>query len=891
MIKLKNYQINALDVLKDFLFSSQSMTYQEAFNRSLERQDRFNEPFNQIFRSAPSVCLRVPTGGGKTLLAAYSIDIAAKSMLTSESPVVLWLTPSDVIRSQTVEALSDPSHPYRQAIAKSYGDRVRVADLESLQTINPQDVGSTCIIVVATIQSFNVTNTAKRNVYSFFEELAPHFSGLKKNQTDLLEKVTNEDLEVQKYLTDKDLGRVKYSVANWLNLQNPIIIVDEAHNNRTDTFFTTLDRLNPSCVIELTATPVRGNNVLYHVSAQELKAEQMIKLPIVLAEHPTGWKDCLRDAILTRKKLATLAENEAEYIRPIVLIQAAPRGNEAVVEVVKDYLINDEHIPEEDIAVATGSERGLENINLFDKDCPIKYVITVEALKEGWDCSFAYVLASLQSVNSSKDVEQLLGRVLRMPYAKNRSQEPLNKAYAHIVAENFAEAAAGLKDRMVQNMGFERLELASVFLPSESQGSGGDGSKQITKAPECLIQVSAAPDTKNWPEQIKQLVEVRTNSQGAVLVVNYQNSEELKQAQLFVTESVKARDKESVKNQFDDHHAIRQAIKSPALLGYEFSPIPQLCIELDGSLDLVEQETLSSLGSWNLSSSAPQLAGFNLNEDTKEFEIDISGQRVTWKMSTNHQIDFNSLESDVTENDLIRWLDQQVMDRYWGITQNDLQAYLKKLITHLIVDRGFTKTSLVRGKNPLSTAIRQEINRLRNLAIEKGFQSSLPKMQIANQDEINFFSFQYKSGEYAARSLYRGSYEFQKHYYPVIHDLKEKTASGRTAEEFTCALMLDSNPSVKYWVRNIERQSKQSFWLPTSTDYFYPDFVAELIDGRILAIEYKGDPYVTNDDSREKISVGEQWEKASNGKCLFLFAVAHDDKGRSVEKQIQDKLI
>ena len=103
--------------------------------------------------------------------------------------------------------------------------------------------------------------------------------------------------------------------------------------------------------------------------------------------------------------------------------------------------------------------------------------------------------------------------------------------------------------------------------------------------------------------------------------------------------------------------------------------------------------------------------------------------------------------------------------------------------------------------------------------------------------------------------------------------------------------MLDSNPSVKYWVRNIERQSKQSFWLPTSTDYFYPDFVAELTDGRILAVEYKGDPYATNDDSREKISVGEQWEKASNGKCLFLFAVAHDDKGRSVEKQIQDKLI
>lgn len=89
---------------------------------------------------------------------------------------------------------------------------------------------------------------------------------------------------------------------------------------------------------------------------------------------------------------------------------------------------------------------------------------------------------------------------------------------------------------------------------------------------------------------------------------------------------------------------------------------------------------------------------------------------------------------------------------------------------------------------------------------------------------------------------------------------------------------------VKHWVRNIERQERFSFWLPTSTDYFYPDFVAELIDGRLLVVEYKGEPYKTNDDSREKVQVGNQWEKSSNGRCLFLFAVADDDRGRPVHK-------
>ena len=107
----------------------------------------------------------------------------------------------------------------------------------------------------------------------------------------------------------------------------------------------------------------------------------------------------------------------------------------------------------------------------------------------------------------------------------------------------------------------------------------------------------------------------------------------------------------------------------------------------------------------------------------------------------------------------------------------------------------------------------------------------------------------------------------------------------------SCARALDAHSQVKYWVRNIERQPRFSFWLPTASDYFYPDFVAELADGRILAVEYKGEPYKTNDDSREKRQVGEQWEKASHGRCLFLFAVDRDDAtGQDAARQIDRKI-
>ena len=897
MLTLKTYQQSALAVLSQFLTATRSKPVTDAYAATLAERSR-SEPYQDLFGDTPCVCLRVPTGGGKTIMAAHAVALAGKAVLDSDAPVALWLTPSDTIRTQTLEALANARHPYRQALAQHFGDRVQVCDLESLQTISPHDVGKAAIVIVATIQSFNITDTAKRNVYSFFEELAPHFDSLPPQLTEGMEKVAEADLAVQPYLTAKDVGRVKYSVANWLHLQQPIVIVDEAHNNRTDRFFKSLSRVNPSCIIEMTATPVPGNNVLYHVAAQELKAEQMIKLPIVLAEHPQGWKECLQDARLTRDRLELAAQKEPDYIRPIVLVQAQPKGGEATVEVVRQHLIAQEQVPEEQIAVATGSQKELDGIDLFDPATPIRYVITVEALKEGWDCSFAYVLASLQTVNSAKDVEQLLGRVLRMPYARNRSHDELNKAYAHIVADSFAEAAATLKDRMVQNMGFERLEAASIIIPQTTLplagGAGGsttagESTKAAPTIPDCHIELPQVPDTQHWPDEVKQAVKIVQTTQGATaLLAGATSSEVLEQAEVFISQAVPPKARAKIKEQFDAHRAMRQAMRAPAQLGLSFAPIPQLCLNLDGHLEVVEKETLSSLGDWSLLDQQVQLAGFTIRETVNSFEIDVNGEKVKWRHIDAQQLHLNDVISHVSEKELVRWLDGQVHQP--DIGQPQMQAYLVKMLTYLTADRGYTLTALVRARFQLAQALAKEIDRLRGLAMVKGFQGRLMDMAVPSLEEMSHFSFHFQPGQYPARQVYQGSYEFNKHFYPVIHDLREKTGAGQVAEEFRCAQAIDSHPKVKQWVRNIERQEKFSFWLPTSTDYFYPDFVAELDDGRVLVVEYKGEPYKTNDDSREKIQVGDRWEQSSGGRCLFLFAVETDGQGRDVFQQVVDKI-
>lgn len=899
MLTLKNYQQTTLATLTQFFTDCRSKPVADAFNAVLADQNRSQERYQPVFDDVPCVCLRVPTGGGKTIMAAHSVGLAGKAMLDTDAPIALWLTPSDAICSQTLEALANVRHPYRQALAEHFGDRVQVCDLESLQTISPHDVGKAAIVIVATIQSFNVSDTAKRNVYSFFEELAPHFDGLPPQLTAGLEKVSEADLSVQPFLTVKDIGRVKFSVANWLNLHRPLVIVDEAHNNRTDRFFKTLGRLNPSCVIEWTATPVAGNNVLYHVAAQELKAEQMIKLPIVLAEHPQGWQECLRDAVLTRDRLELAAQKETDYIRPIVLVQAQPKGGEAVVDVVRRHLIGQEGVAGERIAIATGTQKELDGIDLFDPNCLVRYVITVEALKEGWDCSFAYVLASLQSVDSSKDVEQLLGRVLRMPYAKNRSQDTLNRAYAHIVADNFAQAAATLKDRMVQNMGFERLETAALIIPQQALPlEGGEccavpvspaGGAATAAIPECHIELPQVPDTQNWPDEIKHAVRIVQTTQGATALLNGNvSSETLAQAETFISQAMPVKAREQVKEQFDAHRAVRQAMRAPAQLGMTFAAIPQLCLSLDGHLEVVETETLSSLGDWTLLDQPLQLANFAIVETVNSFEIDVNGERVKWRHIDAQQLLLNETTSHITKQELVRWLDGEV--RQSDIAQAQLQDYLVKMLRHLTADRSITLTALVRSRFQLAQAMSREISRLRGLAMAKGFQARLADMTVPALNELAHFSFHFQPGRYPARQCYQGSYEFNKHFYPVIHDLREKTPAGEVAEEFRCAQAIDSHGKVKQWVRNIEKQPNFSFWLPTATDYFYPDFVAELVDGRVLTVEYKGEPYKTNDDSREKNQIGHRWEKSSDGRCLFLFAVKRDEAGRNVFQQLDAKL-
>ena len=308
-------------------------------------------------------------------------------------------------------------------------------------------------------------------------------------------------------------------------------------------------------------------------------------------------------------------------------------------------------------------------------------------------------------------------------------------------------------------------------------------------------------------------------------------------------------------------------------------------------LQVADKTALAGVGQIDLLAEKVQLAQFDVLGPGHAFEIDIKNQGLQMGQASDAQaaLDLAHVQS-LTETDLMRWLDKEVAQP--DIAQPQLQKWLLVMLRHLQHERHFTVPDLVRSKFKLASALVEELGRQRQLAAKKGFQASLPGMVTADMRQYPALGFRYDPEIYPAKSFYQGSYEFKKHFYgnSRIGDLTEKLKDGKDAEEFMCARAIDAHPMVRHWVRNIARQERHSFWLPTSDDHFYPDFVAELTDGRVLVVEYKGENIKTADDAVEKNAVGLQWEHAMGGQGLFLMAVLRDDDGRDVMGQLNHKL-
>lgn len=868
-MELKVYQREALAALRRFLERTRETSNAEASFDEVTRDlslGRYKSKYRplDVMPTVPYVCVRLPTGGGKTILGAYSVKLAAESFLERDYPVALWLVPSNTIRTQTAEALKNPQHPYRQVLNDAFEGRVRIFDIEEFQNIRPTDLRDAACVIVGTIQSLRVERTEGRKVYDHHEALEPHFAQIK-NFPSGLER--------------DEQGQVKYSFANLLHLHRPLMIVDEAHNAVTGLTHTMHERLNPACIVEFTATPKPHSNVLFSVSASALKSEEMIKLPIVLTAH-TSWQAAVSGALAERHRLADAAKSETLFIRPIILFQAQNQDQEVHAKALRQHLIDNEQIPAERIAVVTGDQRELDGINLFDPKCPIEYVITVQALKEGWDCSFAYVFCSVANIRSATDVEQLLGRVLRMPYAQRRRQETLNRAYAHVCEPDFINAAVNLKDRLV-DMGFEAEEAEDNIETPELDLQGGGAATPAV--PPVTISLPTAQAVTDLPQDLRNQVSVESKPDGsAVITVSKPLSEPDESA---LVAALPTDQQEQVRKQlvFQRHQAAR--LESPASRGEKFT-MPALCLNVQGDLQLAEPSLFLDLGGWKLLDHKATLtpSEFKPVEGFESFEFDVDKDKVTYGhvSASVRQPELRGLDAEWDEKVLVRWLDRQC--RQPDIGQAQLLEFVRQMVAEQL-DRKVPLGQLVFAKYRLAKAVTAKISAYRHEAEKNAYQ----KVLFANNApvEISFdHAFSFPPDNYPAKWFYRGPYRFGKHYYGTerVGELDNK------GEEFDCAQALDRIAEVRYWVRNdLHGRPATAFRLPLASGWFYPDFAAILNDDRRLIVEYKGAHLMNDPLTKQKDNIGILWEKTSQGKGLFLMAEKAKD-GMDVSEQIRRKI-
>ena len=310
-----------------------------------------------------------------------------------------------------------------------------------------------------------------------------------------------------------------------------MVIVDEAHNVRTPLSFDTLARFSPSLILELTATPQtehnpscdqHASNVLHSVSAAELKVEEMIKLPIKLTTD-RDWQRTIGVACDCRAALEEAAKAEAaetgEYVRPIILFQAQSAlrtdPHRLTYEVIEKHLVEERRIPKEQIAVHSGSRKDLDVHDVGDSDCPVRFIITVQKLKEGWDCPFAYVLCSVAEQVSGTAVEQILGRVLRMPNAKRKRRDALNEAYAYVASAGFDETARQLRDGLVDGAGFNRLEAEEIVARQTDLGFDAAADKIEHRSDPIVAHGISAQEVEATIEGLPEAVRSRVSFDSA----------------------------------------------------------------------------------------------------------------------------------------------------------------------------------------------------------------------------------------------------------------------------------------------------------------------------------------------------------------------------------------
>lgn len=850
-MELKNYQIDVMNDLRYFLNALvEKQSVRKAYNSVWESKGvpvgmTGMPPYNDELPGVPQVCFKVPTGGGKTFLAANSIKPIFDSMPNVHPRAVVWLVPSDAILTQTYATLTNKEHDYRRKIDVDFGNKVEVYSKSQLlvgQNFNPTSVSENLSIFVLSYDSFRTSKKEGRKAYQENGNLTS-FSQFRAGTESLLED-TDETALIQV-----------------IRKLNPVVIVDESHHATSSLSKDMLKNFNPCFILDLTATPKTGSNIISIVDAIKLKKEEMVKLPVIVYNRKQQ-DEVFISAISLRQKLESIAKKEQDnggkYIRPIVLFQAQPRNSEdsTTYEKIKAQLV-EMGIPEEQIAIKTGDKDEIKNVNLLSPDCPIRYIITVNALKEGWDCPFAYILATIANRSSVVDVEQILGRVLRMPGAKANKESVLNLSYV-ITSSNEFNATL---DKIVVGLnaaGFSKKDyrVAEVEEPENQpeipvpiQLSVEDVVDQPgEETAETADELDVTIDTNHIREQLE---DVFSNGIETEQETTNEVNDMLTQAETQNTQYWEAAEENAeVNNSFDVPTEVRERMNRYKMnQRFEQSAkqirLPQFKIEMpptifsDNETAVLTKENLYE--GFTLSNKDTVIDFNNIEAQIAKVDIDENSEDSipkTWKLQGFDNPFLKEWYDNLSTEGKLRQCKDMIkkkIGRNNAVYQRDLDEYVDRVIA------GLTYEQLDDLQQNPYLYVKKIDDKVNSLLAEH---AAIRFKTLVEQDKI----------------ICDESYAFDDEISPtrtissIPNSLYTEEEQFDTDYERDFVMRIASENNIEWWHRNIARHG----FVINGAVNAYPDLIVKTKSGKILVIETKGD-HLDNTDSRIKAETGAAW--------------------------------
>lgn len=848
-MELKPYQQQVINDLALFLEHIQeTKDVKDAFHNFWSKHPRTPlfpysgtaiEPYKNNVPRVPHICVKVPTAGGKTFIACNAIKTVFDAFAYDKPKAVVWLVPSITILEQTIKNLKDTNHPYRQKINAHFGNKVEVFDKAELlqgSGFNATSVKEQLNIFVLSFDSIRTANKEGRKV---FEQ--------------------NGSLQSFEALLGKD---EEISLMKVMQYLNPMIVVDESHNAETDLSVDMLKEFNPCFILDLTATPRKNSNIISFIDALELKKENMVKLPVIVYNHQDK-TEVINSALQLQKRLELQAKEEekkgGKYIRPIVLFQAQPKNGKdflnaeeekSNVQKLKEKLI-ELKILSEHIKIKTANINEIKGIDLMSKDCEVRYIITINALKEGWDCPFAYILASLADKSSAVDVEQILGRVLRQPYVMKHNFPLLNLSYVLTASSKFLDTL----DNIVKGLNKAGFSDKDYKLADPAM-------LEVAKKQEVIQQLTIFKTTEASTEDITSDIDTTRIFVASETELPNTTVSEIEKTAIQQNEAF-----EKTVSEMEANHTtawpseIQQLVKT--------YPIKEI---------FREQAEQINLPQFYLKVPANDLFGKKEEELPLEKENLLEGFALS-KADTN--IEFDSISSELYKVDLDETKKEHTPSflRLDGEVKESVMAYMLDPSRKDSRVQNFTKRlmDLIGNMFPIpDKEIEKYIKRILEDFRNEQF-SDLAANEYTYKDKIKFKII--ALSEQFAEKKFKDFLDTDKVIIKPSFSLPKSISPGDTAKDITKSLYekegsmnafeervineIGNMTNIAFWTRNIERKG---FRINGFVNH-YPDFIIQTKSGKTILLETKGDHL----DAEQKIRLGRLWaSKAGNNYRYFM---------------------